>query len=60
MPNPYDAIAEAWHSSRTSFAARKYVDLVISRLSPGSKILDLGCGTGVPIAHYLIDNGFRV
>ena len=60
MPNPYDAIAEAWHSSRTSFAARKYVDLVISKLQSGSKVLDLGCGTGVPIAQYLIDNGFRV
>lgn len=60
MPNPYDAIAEAWHASQRSFAARKYVDLILNKLRLGSKVLDLGCGTGVPIARYLIENGFRV
>ena len=60
MPNPYDAIAEDWHASRRPFAARKYVDLVLNNLRPGSKVLDLGCGTGVPIAQYVVEHGFHV
>lgn len=60
MPNPYDDIAEAWHAGQRPFTAQKYVDLVLNQLSPGSRVLDLGCGTGFPIGRYLIENGFRV
>jgi cyclopropane fatty-acyl-phospholipid synthase-like methyltransferase len=60
MQNSYDFIAEDWHASRTGFGARKYVDLILGRLTPGAKLLDLGCGTGVPIARYVVENGFRV
>ncbi len=35
-------------------------DELISRLNPGSKILDLGCGVGLPYDRYFADNGFSV
>ena len=60
MRNSYDSIAEDWHASRTHFGARKYIDLILSRLKPGAEILDIGCGTCVPVAQYLIQNGFHV
>ena len=60
MRNSYDAIAAKWHAGRTGFAARKYLDLLLARLGPGARVLDLGCGTGAPVAQYLIRKGFRV
>jgi SAM-dependent methyltransferase len=57
---PYDLIAAQWQASGRQFKARKYVDLVIDKLPPGARILDLGCGTGVPIAQYLVNRGFQV
>lgn len=36
------------------------VDLLVDRLPPGSSVLDLGCGTGLPTIHQLLDAGFRV
>jgi SAM-dependent methyltransferase len=58
--NPYDGIAGKFAKSRTGFREQGYVDRLIALAAPGTRILDLGCGTGVPIARYLIDHGFRV
>lgn len=60
MPSPYDHIAEEWHASRRAFTAKKYVELLAARLKPGASVLDLGCGTGEPVARYLVEKGFRV
>jgi len=60
MQNPYDSIAGEWHAYRRQFGAKQYVDSLLGRLKPGVKILDLGCGTGQPIAQYLVQNNFRV
>lgn len=60
MPTPYDRIAEDWHASRRTFTARKYVDMILDRLEPGASVLDLGCGTGEPVALYLAGRGLRV
>lgn len=60
MQNPYDHIAEAWHASGRAFTSKKYVDLLLCRLEPGALVLDLGCGTGEPVARYLIERGFRL
>jgi 2-polyprenyl-3-methyl-5-hydroxy-6-metoxy-1,4-benzoquinol methylase len=32
----------------------------ITRLKPGSRVLDVGCGTGVPVAQMLADAGMDV
>ena len=60
MPTPYDSIAEDWHAARRVFTAQRYVEMLAGRLEPGASVLDLGCGTGEPIARYLVEQGFRV
>ncbi len=60
MPNPYDQIAEQWHSHNRAFREQKFVDMTLQGLTPGARVLDFGCGTGAPIAQYLVQRGFRV
>jgi cyclopropane fatty-acyl-phospholipid synthase-like methyltransferase len=37
-----------------------WLDRFSTLLSQGASILDIGCGSGEPIARYLIDRGFAV
>ncbi len=64
MQNSYDYIAEQWHSSfrEQTYVERVlgYVDKILDGLPVGAKVLDLGCGTGKPIARYLVQKDFRV
>jgi len=62
MHNSYDHIAEQWHAN---FRGQAYVDRVLSYLDkvleglrPGARVLDLGCGTGNPIAKHIVEKGF--
>ncbi len=34
--------------------------MILGRLEPGAGVLDLGCGTGEPVARYIASKGFRV
>jgi cyclopropane fatty-acyl-phospholipid synthase-like methyltransferase len=61
---PYDLIANQWHANTRAQGyvehVLSYVDRVLEGLPAGAKVLDLGCGTGEPVAKYVVERGFRV
>jgi ubiquinone/menaquinone biosynthesis C-methylase UbiE len=56
----YDKIAERYHSERSQFEHTKELEEFMDLLPKKAKILDAGCGAGVPIAQTLASNGFSV
>lgn len=57
----YDDIAEWFDSARNkSLFERACLDFFLSNLPENASVLDLGCGTGEPIAQYLISMGCRI
>lgn len=56
VASSYDAIAEryaAWTGEELTGARARYVGLLQDQLAPGAAVLDLGCGTGVPVSRAL-------
>ena len=57
----YDKIAEGFARMRDSFnTEQKYLDALINYIPKKSHILDIDCGSGFPIANYLIEKNFSV
>lgn len=56
----YDQIAEKYQTIRLEFDNSKELDEFIRLLPEKAKVLDVGCGTGVPVATLLADSGFDV
>lgn len=57
----YDLIAQGFSDMRDTFyKEQKYLDMLLQHLAPGAHILDVGCGSGHPIASYFIKQGFQV
>ena len=57
----YEKIHEWYEQSRTkTLFERDYLELVSEKLNTNDSVLDLGCGTGEPIAQYFIDHGYQV
>jgi cyclopropane fatty-acyl-phospholipid synthase-like methyltransferase len=60
----YERFANEWDRDRSKpgqgLMERRHLDEVTSRLSAGAWVLDLGCGTGEPMARYLVGSGFNV
>lgn len=57
----YTRHAERYDRERArSLMERPYLDAALEGLPPASRVLDLGCGAGEPIARYLIERGHAV
>jgi ubiquinone/menaquinone biosynthesis C-methylase UbiE len=56
----YDRIAEKYHAIRQTFDNKRELGEFASLLPKNAKVLDVGCGAGVPVAQFLAECGFDV
>jgi SAM-dependent methyltransferase len=57
----YRRHAGAWAAARgAKLAERRWIERFADMLGPGATVLDIGCGSGQPIAAYLAGRGHRV
>jgi ubiquinone/menaquinone biosynthesis C-methylase UbiE len=56
----YNKIAQLYHEDRDNFDSLIELKKLTELLTPGVKVLDVGCGAGVPITKYLVNEGFSV
>jgi SAM-dependent methyltransferase len=58
----YNAVASQWAAVRTELSAseRSILARTLDGVARGACVLDLGCGTGRPIAEYLVAHGLQV
>lgn len=59
----YDNVAEkylAWAGPRPTTTRTAFIKKLSGNLTPGAKILELGCGAGVPSTQDLVRRGFSV
>ncbi|WP_327634370.1 hypothetical protein OHB24_30855 [Kribbella sp. NBC_00482] len=50
----YDVLSHRYDNATNATSKYKsWTDDVITRLAPASQVLDVGCGSGVPVAHTL-------
>lgn len=58
----YERHAESWDRDRAAelILERRWMERFVALLPPGGSVLDLGCGTGQPIARHLLERGFAV
>src|SRR5688500_9353205 len=58
----YEDNAEAWAELRSGAGALEapWLERFAGMLPPGACVLDLGCGSGEPVADWLMGRGFAV
>jgi SAM-dependent methyltransferase len=57
----YERHASAFDAERgRSLFEKPWLDRFLALLPPGAAVLDIGCGSGEPIARYLIEKGYAV
>ena len=62
IPILYKRYAKAWQKIRaqSEFVEKSWLDRFIDQLTPAGNVIDLGCGSGYPIAAYLLNYGFNI
>jgi ubiquinone/menaquinone biosynthesis C-methylase UbiE len=56
----YNRRAEEYHASRHAYDNSKELKEFVSLLPKNARVLDVGCGAGVPVAEFLVESGFDV
>lgn len=56
----YEVVAEQFIAARSDIGATFVRSWARANLPPSSSIVDVGCGSGVPIAQALVEGGFTV
>ncbi len=57
----YERHAQAFDAERgRSLVEKPWLDRFAAHVAPGGTVLDVGCGSGEPIAHYLSRAGFAL
>jgi trans-aconitate methyltransferase len=58
----YERHAHAWDADRQSaeWNDKPWHDRFIAELPKAASVLDLGCGSGLPVAQYMVERGFHV
>jgi ubiquinone/menaquinone biosynthesis C-methylase UbiE len=62
VPNPiafvkrgYDQIAATYHAQRNRLDNRDLLEEFVRLLTPRRRVLDIGCGAGVPVMQFLVE-----
>ncbi|MDX1613822.1 MAG: class I SAM-dependent methyltransferase [Candidatus Promineifilaceae bacterium] len=59
----YDRVSYAYRADQFVYEGsdyQRYLGWLLDRIKPGQRVLDLGCGNGVPISRALVGAGQRV
>ena len=56
----YNKIAEAYQTDRSIFEHKEELQRLASLLPMDARVLDVGCGAGVPVTSFLVEAGFEV
>lgn len=57
----YDKISDWFDNARTkTLMESEYLNLITKHIPANGDILDLGCGTGEPIARFFIESGYKL
>ena len=56
----YSKIAEEYHQHRNKYESKVLIKKFLKYTHKGNKVLDLGCGAGVPVSQFLVKKWYKI